>query len=292
MASTRFGLPTASLVQVTQPVLVEIVASELSKSANWGAARAPATSNWLNVGPTPRIKIRFAADPEITIAKANKAYTEGFYANAAELYKSIINAGYESADLYYNLGNACYKQNDFTSSILYYEKALKLDPGNEDVNYNLNVANSRISDKIEPLPELFYRRWLNTLISQLSTDEWAKAGIACLIIAILLGTVYVASRVLILRKLGFWTGLSSFLLSLIFLLFALGSYTSVKSDLSAIVSNPTVTIKSSPDEKSTDIFVLHEGSKVRLIDHIGNWYEIKIANGSVGWLPSSAMEKI
>jgi len=231
-------------------------------------------------------------ESQLTIAKANTAYSNGRYQEAINTYMTVVSNGFESPDLYYNIGNSYFKLNDIPHAILWYERAKRIDPGNEDVNYNLNVANSRISDKIEPLPELFYRRWLNTLISQLSTDEWAKAGIACLIIAILLGTVYVASRVLILRKLGFWTGLSSFLLSLIFLLFALGSYTSVKSDQSAIVTNPTVTIKSSPDEKSTDIFVLHEGSKVRLIDHIGNWYEIRISNGSVGWVLQSSLEKI
>jgi tetratricopeptide (TPR) repeat protein len=234
----------------------------------------------------------YSLENQLAVAKANTAYSDGRYQDAINAYKIVISQGYESPDLYYNIGNAYFKLNDIPHAILWYERAKRIDPGNEDVNFNLNVANSRISDKIEPLPELFYRRWLSLLINQFSTDAWAKAGIGFLIVSIFLGVLYIASRVLILRKIGFWTGFSSFLLSVIFLLFALGSYTSIKSDQSAIIVNPTVTIKSSPDEKSTDIFVLHEGSKVQLIDHIGNWFEIRIANGSVGWVLQSNFEKI
>ena len=234
----------------------------------------------------------YPLENQLTIAKANTAYTSGRYQDAINIYLTVVSEGLESPDLYYNIGNAYFKLNDIPHAILWYERARRIDPGNEDVNFNLNVANSRVSDKIEPMPELFYRRWLNQLTSQFSTDAWAKAGIAFFILAVLLGSIYVASRVLALRKIGFWTGLTSLLVSVVFLLFSLGSFSSLKSEQSAIITNPTVTIKSSPDEKSTDIFVLHEGSKVRLIDHIGDWYEIRIANGSVGWVFQSSLEKI
>jgi tetratricopeptide (TPR) repeat protein len=234
----------------------------------------------------------YSLDNQLSIAKANTAYMAGRYQDAIGAYLSVVSEGYESADLYYNIGNAYFKLSDIPHAILWYERARRLDPGNEDVVFNLNVANSRITDKIEPLPELFYRRWFRMLIDQFSADGWAKAGIALLLLSLLLGTVYIASKVLIIRKIGFWSAFSSLVVSFIFLFFGWSSYDSVQSDRSAIIMSPTVTIKSSPDEKSTDIFVLHEGSKVRLIDHIGNWYEIRIASGSVGWIQQVNFEKI
>jgi len=236
--------------------------------------------------------LTFGADPEIIAAKANKAYTDGFYANAVELYKSVIAAGYESPDLYYNLGNACFKQNDFASSILYYEKARKLDPGNEDVNFNLRIANTKITDKIEPIPELFYKRWYKKLIESFSVNNWSKLGLVCLFLGLVAILFYFISKLLFMRKAGFWLGIIFVLLSLFSFLFAWQGYDEIMHRKEAIIFSPTVTIKSSPDEKSIDLFVLHEGSKVELIDNIGTWYEIRIANGSVGWLSASSVEKI
>ena len=208
------------------------------------------------------------------------------------MYKSIIAAGYESVDLYYNLGNACYKQNDISSAILYYEKAHKLDPGNEDVNFNLKIANTKITDKIEAIPELFYKRWYRKLIESYSVDKWSKTGVVLLCLGLFAGLFYFVSRTLIIRKAGFWLGFVFILISLFSFLFAWQSYNNIMHRKEAIIFAPTVTIKSSPDEKSVDLFVLHEGAKVELIDNIGTWYEIRIANGSVGWLYESAIERI
>jgi len=234
----------------------------------------------------------FAGEEQGIIAKANKAYTEGFYANAAELYKKVLHSGVESPELYFNLGNAYYKLNELPQAILYYEKARKLDPGNEDVNYNLSVANNKIADKIEPIPELFYIRWLRSLWELMSMDQWAKIAIITLVIALVSGFVYFVSNRMLLRKSGFWMGIVFLGCSIFCLLLAYKNYRIINNNKEAVIFTPTVTVKSSPDEKSVDLFVLHEGTKVRLIDTIGNWYEIKIANGSVGWLPSSAVEKI
>jgi len=233
-----------------------------------------------------------AGEYQLVIAKGNTAYSSGKYQEAIKAYTSLTSQGLESADLYYNLGNSFYKLNDIPHAILWYERAKRLDPGNEDINFNLNVANSKITDKIDPLPEFFLKRWLKAVSDQLPLDLWAKAGIAFLIVALLLYALYLASRVLLIRKLGFWTGSVTLFLSIVFLFFAWSSYLSLNSDPSAVILNPTVTVKSSPDEKSTDIFVIHEGCKVQLVDHIGNWYEIRIANGSVGWIGQDNFEKI
>jgi tetratricopeptide (TPR) repeat protein len=234
----------------------------------------------------------FSSVEQVNIAKANKAYSAGSYSVAADLYQKVSDAGYASPELYYNMGNAYFKMNDFARAILWYERARRLDPGSEDINFNLNVVNTKISDKIEPLPELFYKRWFNALVQVFAVDTWAMMCV-CLFIAGLFGLVlYLASRVLILRKIGFWSALGLFFFSFFTLVFAWNGYMSAKSAGEAIVFAPTITVKSSPDDKSTDLFVLHEGTKVRLLDNISGWYEIRIANGSVGWLPKNSLEKI
>ncbi len=226
------------------------------------------------------------------IIKANKAYSAGSYTTAAELYNKVVMAGYESPELFYNLGNTYFKMNDYGHSILWYERAKRLDPGNEDIDFNLNVANTKISDKIEPLPELFYKRWFNGLLQLFSADTWAAIGIILFIAGLLGGVLYLASQILFLRKIGFWAAFGLLFMAFFALIFAWSNYSFTKSTVEAIVFTPTITVKSSPDDKSTDLFVVHEGTKVRLLDNINGWYEIKIANGSVGWLPSASLEKI
>jgi tetratricopeptide (TPR) repeat protein len=226
------------------------------------------------------------------IDRANKAYSEGLYANSIDLYKEVLKNGYESSELYYNIGNAYYKLNDYSSAILYYERGNRLDPGNEDINFNLKIVNNKIADKIEPLPELFYKRWYNALIRLFSLDTWAKTVVILFLLSIFMASVYFISRILILRKISFWLSIILFFSFLFTMLTAVQSYTLLKNQHEAIVFSPTITVKSSPDEKSIDLFVIHEGTKVSIIDQIGNWYEIRIANGSVGWLQSSAIEKI
>jgi tetratricopeptide (TPR) repeat protein len=233
-----------------------------------------------------------ATENQLIIAKANKAYTDGLFTNAVDLYKQVLSSGNESWELYYNLGNSYFKMNDFASAILYYEKAKKLNPGNEDVNFNLRVTNNKIADKIEPLPELFYKRWYRNLVELFPVDQWARITILTFILSLFFALFYVMSQSVYLRKMGFWAGILFFILSLFTVYLSVQNYSTLQNNTEAIIFAPTVTIKSSPDEKSIDLFVLHEGTKVNILDNIGNWYEIRIANGSVGWLPVSSLEKI
>jgi tetratricopeptide (TPR) repeat protein len=226
------------------------------------------------------------------IFKGNKAYSAGSYSTAVEMYKKVTDAGFESPELFYNIGNAYFKMNDFASAILWYERAKRIDPANEDIDFNLNVANTKISDKIEPLPELFYKRWFNALIQFFSVDVWASICVVLFIAGLLCGILYLSSRVLVLRKIGFWLGFGLLAMAGLSFVFSWSSYSFTKATTEAIVFAPTITVKSSPDDKSTDLFVVHEGTKVRLLDNISGWYEIRIANGSVGWLPATSLEKI
>jgi tetratricopeptide (TPR) repeat protein len=224
--------------------------------------------------------------------RANDDYSKGLYDSAIERYTRIVESGYESAGVYFNLGNAYFKSNDIPSAILFYEKALKLSPNDEDTKFNLKVANTKIMDKIQPVPELFYKAWWRSLYNLFSTDRWARITIIFFIFFFVLLSFFLLSKVLQVRKIAFWTAMVFLGLFLVTLVLSSQRYREVARNREAIVFSPTVTIKSSPSETSVDLFVIHEGLKVKIIDQVGEWYEIRIANGSVGWLPVTAVKSI
>lgn len=233
-----------------------------------------------------------ANDNQNLIDEANKKYNEGSYRDAADLYEKVLLNGFESSKLYYNLGNAYFKLKDFASAILYYEKANKLSPGNEDVDFNLKIANNNIVDKIETVPELFYVRWWNILTHFFTLDQWGITSLIALVVALGMALIFLLSGVVWMKKYSFWLGIGFLLLTISSYSLANQRYNLLNKDYEAIVFTPTVTVKSSPSENSIDIFVIHSGTKVHITDHVMNWYEIKIANGSVGWLLEEDIRKI
>lgn len=224
-----------------------------------------------------------ASSPDL-FKKANGLYSSGRYQEAIKIYQQVIENGNESVSLYYNLGNAYFKANDIPSAILFYEKALKLSPTDNDIRFNLNVANTRIVDKIEPVPEFFIRTWINSLVNMLSVDNWARLLIGIFILFFVLVSVYLLSRTKSLRRIAFWAAVFVLIIFLITGLIGVYKYNLIKNNKEAIVFTPTVTIKSSPTQTSVDLFIIHEGTKVKILDKVGDWFEIRIANGSVGWL--------
>ena len=216
--------------------------------------------------------------------EANAAYNEGSYEKALDKYNQIVDFGMESGSLYYNMGNTYYKMKDYPHAILYYEKALKLDPANEDVKTNLQIANLAIVDKIEPIPQSFVVRWWNGLKSLFAVDGWAWVSIVSCAILLACLFVFLMARRIAWRKLGFFVGIVVFLALVLSVAFAIGKTRDLSHHDEAIVMTPTVTAKSSPNVSSVDLFVLHEGTKVRIMDSTGEWNKIKIADGSVGWL--------
>ena len=234
----------------------------------------------------------FSQSPEQLAVEAAKAYNAKQYPEAINLYTKIISGGYESYALYYNLGNAYYRNNDNTEAILFYEKALKMAPNNEDIQHNIEVVNSKLIDKVEKVPELFYKRWWKMLLNLMDLNTLAIFNIVFLSSALILIALYIAATSTLIRKISFWTGL------VLLFLFGLGSIAAsqrnhyLNSQHEAIVFEPTVNIKSSPDDNSKDIFVLHEGTKVVLLDVVADWQEIRIANGSIGWIKTSFLRKI
>lgn len=230
--------------------------------------------------------------PEALIDSATKNYVKGLYRKSLEEYEAVMQQGFESSELYFNAGNAAFKINDLALAILYYEKSLKLDPNDEDAQYNLGLVNSRIPDKIEMVPEMFLKRWIKDFRRMLSADQWAVGSIVFFVMALILLGCYFLSRNIILRKAGFWVGVVMLLFSAVAFFSARAETNHLLNNNSAIVFSPSVTIKSSPTEGSTDIFVLHEGTKVFVLENVDDWYKIKIANGSVGWLPSKTIRVI
>jgi tetratricopeptide (TPR) repeat protein len=233
-----------------------------------------------------------AQSPEQMAIQAAKAYNTMQFQESIKIYTKIIDQGYESYALYYNLGNAYFRNNENTEAIYYYEKALKLAPKNEDLQHNIEVANSKLIDKVEKVPELFYKRWWKEILYLLDIDKLAIINILFLTSALLLIALYIVLSNILIRKVCFWVGFS------LLLLFGIGTIAAsqrnhiLKEQHEAIVFTPTVNIKSSPDENSKDIFVLHEGTKVTLLDVVAEWQEIRIANGSIGWIKAADLKKI
>ena len=229
---------------------------------------------------------------EKMVEEANKSYSDGEYNLAAALYDSVLESGYEASGLYFNLGNAFFKLNDIPSAILYYEKARKLDPTDENIRFNLELANSRIIDKMEPLPEFFLRTWWKAAGDQFSSDHWAAIGVAGFILALVTIIMFIISSSISIRKVSFWAGILFLALMAISLLFSLSSYHEYSRQSSAIIFTPTVTVKSSPNDNSVDLFVIHEGTKVLITDLVEGWSEVRLANGNVGWVKTETFRKI
>ena len=221
---------------------------------------------------------------DVWFEQANAAYNMGNYDSAKIIYEKILATDMESVPLYYNLGNAYYKMHEYPMAIWCYEKALKLDPSNEEVQTNLAIANHAIVDKIEPVPQSFIvKGWRNARAS-LSGDGWAWCSIVFFALLLVSLFLFLRSRKVGLRKLGFFTGLVFLLAFALSVVFAAQLKQASTTQDQAILMTPTVTVKSSPNEASVDLFVLHEGTKVSVLDTANGWCKIKIANGSVGWL--------
>jgi tetratricopeptide (TPR) repeat protein len=223
---------------------------------------------------------------------AHQQYNEANFDSALVVYRNIYEAGYTSAELLYNIGNTYYKLRQIPSAILFYERALKLAPNDPDIIHNLAIANNRIIDKIEPVPQLFFKNWWETFYKMFSADWWAIISLIFLALFLSLLFIFIISENRSIRKVSFFSGLLILLITIGTFGMASQKYYYTKSINEAIVFTPTITVKSSPSASSVDLFVLHEGTKVSLLDEVDGWKEIKIANGSVGWMPSESLKGI
>lgn len=230
--------------------------------------------------------------PDSLFAAANRAYDKGLYDSAATTYRKIIAEGKESAVLYYNLGNAYYKNKDIPSAILYYEKAKKLAPNDEDIAYNLGIANTMIVDKIDKIPDLFYKRWWNSFYNLFDADSWAVFSILSFTILMLFIGMYILGNTRKTKRLAFYLGVVFLLISVVAFGLASQKYYYGRTHKEAIIFTPTLTVKSAPSTHAVDLFVIHDGTKVQVLDKVDHWLKIKIQNGSVGWLPADDLKEI
>ncbi len=216
----------------------------------------------------------------------NKQYVNENYSEAISLYDSILTSGLESSELYYNLGNSHYKKNDWPNAIWYYEKSLQLN-NNEKTKHNLQLVKLKIIDRIEHIPQLFYKKWWINLTQILSTQVWQ--------ILSLLGIGFI----FILQLISQFTSLKSKLITKIFsaitLIILLITQTSYHNNFTkkyAIIFSETITVNSAPTSNSTNLFTLHAGSKVEITDTIGDWINIKIVNGNSGWVIKNSIKEL
>ena len=221
--------------------------------------------------------------------QANAAYNAGNYDTALILYTNVISNELESVPLYFNMGNTYYKKREYPMAIYYYEKALKLDPSNEDVRTNLAIANLAIVDKIEEVPQSFIVKGWTGLKNALSGQQWTWLSLVAFALLLVSAYLFLRARRIGMRKLGFFAGVFFALAFALSVLFAAQMKQAALKEDQAIIMTPTVTVKSSPSEASVDLFVLHEGAKVQILDHTDGWNKIKIANGSMGWLQADFM---
>ncbi|MBP7850321.1 MAG: tetratricopeptide repeat protein [Lentimicrobiaceae bacterium] len=226
------------------------------------------------------------------IQGANSSYQNGNFENALEQYLSVYEAGMEAPELLLNIGNTYFKLNDIPAAILFYERALRLSPRDEDIRFNLGLAQSRIIDKIEEVPQVFFIRWWHMLRDSFPIRHWARFSLIGLLLTLTFTAIYLISRRLWVKQLFFWVALISLAVTLHAILFAHQQRSNNINKPEAIIFTPTVTVKSSPDDGSTDLFVIHEGTKVRITDNIGDWMEIRISSGSKGWIKNTDLEKI
>lgn len=224
--------------------------------------------------------------------KGVELYTASDYQGALKEWLDIYNTGYRSASLNYNIGNACFKLDSIPGSILFYERALLLDPADENINYNLQIARSLVVDKFDEIPQLFFVRWFDFVSLLLSANSWAVLSVITFILCLVLLSVYIYSSLYRLKVLGFWLALIILLFSAFSLAFTLRNKKLVYESREAVIFASSVNGKSSPDSSGTDLFVLHEGSKVTIGDKVGDWYEIKLSDGNKGWVPSNSLEII
>ena len=224
---------------------------------------------------------------------ANAAYTEGVWSEAVQAYSAIENLGLESPALYCNLGNAWFKNGDVSKAILYYERALKLDPSYDDARYNMTVASDFVQDRIEPVPEFILKTWVRNLCYALDSDAWAVSGLVFFAVAVAALLLFLLSGSLVWRRTGFFSAVVFFLLSLSAVSFSFWQRSDYSRKDGAIIMAPVVSVRSSPSsEASTDLFILHEGTKVQILDEVGDWRNIELADGRQGWMKSADMEII
>ena len=231
-----------------------------------------------------------AQDVNSIFEQASLSYEQNEYAQALIFYNEIQDLGLYSSDLYYNIGNCYYKLQQNAEAILYYEKALKLNPNDEDALFNLKLVQLQLVDKLAEVPQVFYLKWAESIKNMLTIDQWAKFGLIFLYLFCCLFIMFLFIKTYNLKKKSFTVSMFSLLVAVSSLSLAYYSNNTLKVEAVLIQANSY--IKSAPSNMSEDLFILHEGTKVQVLEVFNDWTKIKLSDGMIGWLENQAIMEI
>lgn len=219
-------------------------------------------------------------------------YGEGEFEKAIMKYEAILDLSLESANLYFNIGNAYYKLENYPKAILNYERALLLEPKNEDVLFNLSKAQAYIIDDIDVLPEFFLSKWAKNSLLSLTSNAWSFLSLTLFFLTACAFVLFFLSKIQKSKRLGFYLGSLMLIISIFSYIAAAKTQKHILDSQSAIIMTPTVTVKGSPSLEGVSVFIIHEGTKVYLLRDLDDWFEIRLSDGKQGWLKKSDIEKI
>ena len=238
------------------------------------------------------VNLALASQIDDLMKQGNDAYRNGNYKNAIGDYEKLVHEGYEGTSLFYNLGNAYYKDGKLGYAILNYEKALRLSPNDGDIQHNLAIANAKTVDKIDTLPKFFIFQIWESLLSFFSIKGWTYLAYSLFILLLIAAGIYFFTKRPAVQRYSFFGGLAILcllILSVFILTINVKRYENIKQGVIIVQS---VSAKQGPDVNNNDAFVIHEGLKVRIEDRVDNWVEIRLNDGKVGWLPDSDIAQI
>ncbi len=230
--------------------------------------------------------------PEERYAQAGELYSSGDYPGAAAIYRQLYDAGYRSEDLLYNTGNAFFKTGDFASAILFYERAKLIAPADEDIDYNLQIARSKVPDRFETVPQLFFVRWFDFLALLESTNVWAVTALTLFVVALFCAVIFLTIARARGRLLSFWLALVALIFSLLTVSLAIRNNTLVNHNRGAVVKCSIVTGRSAPGDTGNELFVIHSGTTLTVEQELGEFAEVRLPDGNKGWIRGDCMEKI
>jgi len=234
----------------------------------------------------------FASNVDELMKQAGEFYRNGQFDEAIEIYDRLLNEGYQGTSLYFNLANSYYRIGKLGYAILNYERALKNSPSDEDVKHNLAFASLSTVDRIQPLPTFFLFEWWESILATLTVNGWTYLAFLFFVLLIFSIVVYFFAKTIFQQKLILFSGLGILVVFLLAVSLLIVKINRDETLVNGVVIEQSVTVKTSPDIKSTDAFVIHEGLKVNLEDKIDNWIKIRLADGKVGWIENNTVEKI
>ena len=229
----------------------------------------------------------------VSKAEGDALYEKEQYEKAAKVYETLLHDNGMSAEVYYNLGNCYYKMDLIPQAILNYERAYLLNPGDGDIRANLALARGKTIDKVVPPSEMFFVTWWRAITHSMNIGKWILLAVLSFVLLLVGVGLYMFSSPLLVRKIGIHGAMVLLVVVIVPNCAATTQFGSLVDSRAAIVTAPSVSVKSSPSDRSTDLFLIHEGSKVEILDaSMGEWMEVKFEEGKQGWIPVSAAEKI